>query len=209
MNLGFEERLWGQGEKVIFGLDEVGRGPLAGPVVACAGCMSQNILISDEILALIDDSKKLTHKKREIVLEKIKDIDGIDFSIALIEHDKIDKINILQATFEAFRKASNDLEKKIGAKPDILLVDGNKTIPGMDGLKQQAIVQGDGKVLSIALASIVAKEYRDNLMAKYAQKYPNYELDVNKGYGTKKHIESIKKFGICEIHRKTFCKNFI
>lgn len=209
MNLDFERKFWKNNKNFVFGMDEVGRGPLAGPVVACAVCISKDAQIKDEILEIVKDSKKLTHKKREGVLEQIKEMDGVWYALAELNQNKIDQINILNATMSCFRGAICDLEKTINSKADVLLIDGNKTIADLDGYFQNAIVGGDNKVFSIALASIVAKEYRDNLMVKYAQKYPNYGFEVHKGYGTKKHIEAIKKFGLCELHRKTFCKNFI
>ena len=207
MNLDFEKRLWNKGYEYVFGLDEVGRGPLAGPVVTCCVFVKPNIDISDDFLNKVKDSKKISHKKRELILEELKTIPGIEYAICKIEPEEIDKINILKATLKSFKNSTLLLEKKINHKPNILLIDGNKTIPDFEYM-QESIIQGDSKVFSIALASIIAKEYRDKIMIKCADKYPNYLFENNKGYGTKDHICSIKKFGICEIHRKTFIKNF-
>jgi len=187
----------------------VGRGPLAGPVVVCCVCIFKDCKLSKELLEKVNDSKKLNHKKRDLIVREIKDIKGINFQIVKIYEKEIDKINILKATLKAFKKSVLMLEKKIQKKSDIILIDGNKTIPDFKDHKQIAIVKGDSKIFSIALASIIAKEYRDDLMVKYSKKYMNYGFEINKGYGTKKHIEYLKKFGCCEIHRKSFIKNIL
>ncbi|MFA5091576.1 MAG: ribonuclease HII [Candidatus Paceibacterota bacterium] len=188
----------------MFGLDEVGRGPLAGPVVVCAVCINKNHKIPDSLQKKINDSKKLTHVKRQEILKEIKNRSDIKYTIYKLGEKEIDKINILNTTLKAFKRAVMLLEKKLNHKPDLILIDGNKIIKNLVNYKQQAIINGDSKVLSIALASIIAKEYRDNLMIKYAKQYPKYDFEINKGYGTKKHREAIKKFGICKIHRKSF-----
>lgn len=209
MNLDFENNLWKGKQKYIFGLDEVGRGPLAGPVVVCAVFMHANLKLPKEILLMVNDSKKLSHQKRAIIVNKIKNIKGIDFAIAKSSEKEIDKINILNATLKAFKKAVLTLEKQIQHKPDLVVIDGNKIIRDLINYKQQAIIKGDAKIFSVALASIIAKEYRDKLMKNYSKKYSKYEFDINKGYGTKKHIKVIQRFGACDIHRKTFLNNIL
>lgn len=208
MNLNFEKKLW-KNSKYIFGLDEVGHGPLAGPVVVCCVCVSKDFKLPKELLENVDDSKKLNHKKRELIVKEIKKIKEINLKIVKISEKEIDKINILRATLKAFKKAVLSLEKKMQCKSDMILIDGNKIIPDFKDHKQLAIIKGDSKIFSIALASIIAKEYRDKLMINYAKKYPKYEFDVHKGYGTKKHIEAIKKFGICAVHRRSFLNNIL
>lgn len=205
MNLDFEKKLWNKECNYIFGLDEVGRGPLAGPVVTCCVCIKNKNNISNDFLEKVKDSKKLSHKKREIILNELKEINGIDYCICKINQKEIDEINILNATLKCFKNSVILLEKNIKHKPDILLIDGNKIIPNFD-YNQKSIIQGDSKVFSIALASIIAKEHRDNLMIEYSKKYSNYLFEKNKGYGTKEHIQLIKKFGISDLHRKTFVK---
>jgi ribonuclease HII len=208
MNLDFEKKLW-KNNKYVFGIDEVGRGPLAGPVVVCCVCISKDCKLTNELLENVNDSKKLNHRKRDLIKKEIKNIKGINFKIVKISEKEIDKINILKATLKAFEKSVVMLEKRIQKKSDIILIDGNKIIPDFKDHKQIAIIKGDSKIFSIALASIIAKEYRDDLMIKYAKKYMNYGFEINKGYGTKKHIECLKKFGCCEIHRQSFIKNIL
>jgi ribonuclease HII len=187
----------------------VGRGPLAGPVVVSCVCISKDCKLPKELLEKVNDSKKLNHKKRDLIVKEIKKIKGINFSIVRITEKEIDKINILKATLKAFKKSVLNLEKKLKCKSDIALIDGNKIIPNFEGHKQLAIIKGDSKVFSIALASIIAKEYRDDLMIKYSKKYIDYGFEIHKGYGTKKHIENIRKLGLCEIHRRSFVKNIL
>jgi len=206
MNLNFERKYWGK-YRYIFGLDEVGRGPLAGPVVSCAVCILNDKDISNDLMKMVNDSKKLTHKKREYICNYIKNISGIKYALSLVNCKEIDKINILNSTLKSFKKSVIMLEKKIQCKPDLILIDGRSTIPGFDDYNQKGIISGDSKIFSIALASIIAKEYRDNLMIKYSKKYPKYLFEKHKGYGTKEHISLIKKFGLCDIHRKSFVKN--
>ncbi len=187
------------GNTLIAGVDEVGRGPLAGPVV-CA-CV---IMPLDDLIDGVDDSKKLSEKKRVEYSERIKE-KAIAYSICEIDEKRIDEINILNATKECMANAVNSLK----VKPEVLLVDALK-LDGIDNsIKQIPIIKGDATSYNIACASIIAKVYRDNLMVKLNAKYPEYELAKNKGYGTKKHIEAIKTFGAKEIHRKTFIKNFV
>lgn len=181
----------------ICGIDEVGRGPLAGPVVAAAV-----ILPKDCDILYINDSKKLSEKKREelydVIMEKAVAV-GIGYS----SHERIDEINILQATYEAMREAIGKLE----VKPDILLNDA-VTIPMVD-IKQVPIIKGDAKSISIGAASIIAKVTRDRLMVQYDEVFPEYSFASNKGYGSAAHIAALKEVGPCPIHRRTFIKNFI
>ncbi|MCR4741175.1 MAG: ribonuclease HII [Lachnospiraceae bacterium] len=177
---------------LICGIDEVGRGPLAGPVVACAV-----ILKKDCNILYINDSKKISARKREELYEKIM-AEALAVGIGQVENTRIDEINILQATYEAMRQAIQNLK----IKPDILLNDA-VTIPGVD-IKQVPIIKGDAKSISIAAASIVAKVTRDRLMEEYDSVYPGYNFASNKGYGSKEHMQAVKRLGITPIHRKTF-----
>ncbi len=195
--LKFYEHKYQDHYEYIAGIDEVGRGPLAGPVIAA--CV---ILPKDCDLLYINDSKKLSAAKREELYEKIVE-KAISVSVGLATERCIDNINILQATYEAMRKAIG--ESKV--KPDLLLNDA-VTIPGVD-IKQVAIIKGDAKSISIGAASIIAKVTRDGMMVAYDKMYPGYGFAANKGYGTPEHIEALKKYGPCPIHRKSFIGNFI
>ncbi|MCI6164884.1 MAG: ribonuclease HII [Lachnospira sp.] len=181
----------------ICGIDEAGRGPLAGPVVAGAV-----VLPKGKRILYVNDSKKLSEKKRDELFDIIKD-EALTYAVGIISPERIDEINILQATYEAMRQAVN----KLSVKPDIFLNDA-VTIPGIEG-KQVPIIKGDAKSLTIASASILAKVTRDRIMVEYDSMYPEYGFAKHKGYGTKAHIEAIKEYGPCPIHRKTFIKNFI
>ncbi|MBQ3933154.1 MAG: ribonuclease HII [Lachnospiraceae bacterium] len=181
----------------ICGIDEVGRGPLAGPV--CAGAV---ILPKDAEILYVNDSKKLSGKKREELYKEITE-QAIAYKTVFMNHEVIDEINILQATYKAMRQAVNELNPQ----PDLLLIDAVH-IPELE-VKQVSIIKGDAKSFSIAAASIVAKVERDHLMEKYDELYPEYGFAGNKGYGSKEHIEAIKKYGPCPIHRRTFIKNFL
>jgi len=181
----------------ICGIDEVGRGPFAGPVIACAV-----ILPKDCDILYINDSKQLSEKKREELYDEII-TKAISFGIGSVPPEQIDEMNILQATYEAMRKAISNMP----IKPDILLNDA-VTIPGVS-IKQVPIIKGDAKSISIAAASIVAKVTRDRMMMAYDKIFPGYDLSSNKGYGSPKHIEAIKKLGLTPIHRRSFVKNFI
>lgn len=185
----------------ICGIDEVGRGPLAGPVVAGAV-----ILPKDDIILYLNDSKKLSEKKREALYDEIME-KAAAVGLGIIGPQRIDEINILQATYEAMRLAIAEIEKKIGQKPDVLLNDA-VTIPEVD-VRQVPIIKGDAKSVSIAAASIVAKVTRDRLMVEYDKMLPGYDFASNKGYGTKSHIEGLKELGATPIHRATFIKNFV
>ena len=191
----FDKAYTDESIKYVAGVDEVGRGPLAGPVVCAAVIMPL-----DDIVYGIDDSKKLSEKKRETLNAIIRE-KAIAFSIAEVQPDEIDEINILQATLSCMRKAVDGLK----IKPDVLLVDA---LSPSVGCKTVGIIKGDTKSYNIGAASIIAKVYRDNLMRKYADDYPEYAFDKNKGYGTKEHIAALKENGYCKIHRKTFIKNF-
>ncbi len=193
-----ERELYKQGYTWIAGADEVGRGPLAGPVVCAAVIMP-----SDPALYIegIDDSKKLSAKKREELSEKIKAV-AVAYHIAEVDNVTIDEMNILQATRLCMKNAVEGLS----VPPDFLLTDGNMTIAVET--EQRAVVHGDALSYSIGAASILAKVYRDALMDEYAKKYPYYAFEKNKGYGTKAHTDGIREHGICTIHRKTFLKKF-
>lgn len=191
--LDYEKKFDG---KIIAGIDEAGRGPLAGPVV-CA-CV---IMPMDKKLEGINDSKKLSAKKREELYEKIKEV-AKSYSIVEVDEKTIDKINILQATRLGMKKALDSLS----VKPDIVFIDAVKI---ETDLPQENIIKGDSLSYNIAAASILAKVYRDRLMVKLDEKYPQYGFAKHKGYGTKAHIEALKKYGKCEIHRDTFIKHFV
>lgn len=181
----------------ICGIDEAGRGPLCGPVVAAA------VILPDEYNILyINDSKKLSETKREEVYKEI-DKYAVAYGVGIVSPERIDEINILQATYEAMRTAIH----KLSVTPDILLNDA-VTIPMVD-IKQVPIIKGDAKSQSIAAASIVAKVTRNHLMEEYDKLYPEYGFAKHKGYGTAAHIKAIKEYGPCPIHRRTFIKNFI
>ena len=181
----------------ICGIDEAGRGPLAGPVAAGAV-----ILPKDCEILFLNDSKKLSEKKRDLLYDEIRE-KAVSWSVALMDEKVIDEVNILQATYRAMRQAVSELNPQ----PDMLLNDA-VTIPDI-GIKQVGIVKGDAKSVSIAAASIMAKVTRDRLMLEYDRLYPEYGFAKHKGYGTKEHIEAIKKYGPCPIHRKTFITKFV
>jgi len=195
--LTYERGLWSVGYDLVAGIDEVGRGPLAGPVVAAAVILPKECKIEG-----VNDSKKLSAKKREelydIILEK-----AVSYGIGIVSNERIDEINILQATYEAMREALSQLKPRA----DYILADA-VTIP-MVSTPQRGIIKGDAKSMSIGAASIVAKVYRDRMMEAYEEVYPGYGFASNKGYGAAEHIEGIKKQGITPIHRKTFVKNFL
>lgn len=194
-NLEYERKYLALGKTLIAGVDEVGRGPLAGPVV-CASV----IMPLDDLICGVTDSKKLTEKKREELAKIIKD-KAVAYSICEIWQDEIDKINILEAVKKCMTEAVNNLS----VKPDITLVDGVDTGLNIDA---EYVIKGDFKSYTIGCASIVAKVYRDNLMKDFAKEFPEYGFEKHKGYGTKTHIEKIKEIGPCKLHRRTFIKNF-
>lgn len=194
--LFYERELLNKGCKYICGVDEVGRGPLAGPVVCAAVIMPL-----DDLVEGVDDSKKLTAKKREILSGKILK-KAIACHICAVEPQIIDEINILQATRLCMKNAIEGL----GITPDFVLTDGNMTLD--ISLPQRSVIKGDALSYSIGAASVVAKVYRDKLMKEYAETYPQYGFDTNVGYGSKKHIEAIKKFGLTPLHRRSFTKRW-
>lgn len=201
MNLTWERNLLNKGNKLIAGIDEAGRGPLAGPVVAACVIFKPNLSEEDlefSELRKIKDSKKLSAKAREELHAAIIK-ECLAFGVGVCGHETIDRINILQAAFLAMKKAITAMKQK----PDYILVDGNFIVPNCS-FRQEAVVDGDAKVFSIAAASIIAKVTRDRLMKEAHEKYPDYGFDKNKGYGTKYHLTCLKKYGPCEIHRKSF-----
>ena len=182
----------------IAGMDEVGRGPLAGPVVCAIVIMPNDF---DKIIDGIDDSKKISEKKRTLIAEKIKQT-AIEYAICEVSPQRIDEVNILNATIECMQECVKSLKTKI----DILLVDAVKAD---FGVPTRSIIKGDAQSYAIGCASIIAKVYRDNMMVEYAKTYPEYGFEKHKGYGTKQHIEALKAHGATPIHRKSFIKNFV
>jgi ribonuclease HII len=203
-----EKKLWKTGFNNVAGTDEVGRGPLAGPVTACAVFVPKKFKIPKE-LKNIRDSKKLTPKKREEFCRILKKHPQIKWGTANVSEKIIDKINIFEASKLAMLKAVDNLENKLKNKIDFLILDGNFKI----NLKipQKPIIKADNKVFSVMAASVIAKVTRDKLMAKLDKKYPKYKFKIHKGYPTKLHQKLLKKYGPCKIHRKTFgpVKNLI
>lgn len=189
-----ENELFAQGIQLICGVDEAGRGPLAGPVCAAAVILPPNIEIPG-----LNDSKKLSDKKRRELFPIIKE-SAIAYGIAFADHAEIDKINILQATFLAMERAILQLQ----VRPEYALIDGNRAKDF--GLPVKTVVHGDSLSASIAAASILAKVTRDDWMDTAAKEYPEYKFEVHKGYGTKAHYEALDQFGPCDIHRMTFLK---
>ena len=184
-------------KQYICGVDEVGRGPFAGPVMAGAVILPRDC----EILYL-NDSKKLSAKRREALYEEIKE-KAVAYAVARVEPERIDEINILQATYEAMKEAV----EKLAPAPDIILVDA-VTIPGID-TAQEPIIKGDARSVSIAAASVLAKVERDRVMMEYAEEYPGYGFETNMGYGTREHRDALKTLGPTPIHRRTFIHSYI
>ena len=197
MDLTKEKKLFQLGYKLIAGIDEAGRGPLAGPVVAACVVCAPDFKIKGK-LHLLKDSKKLTPKKREEIFDMIMEL-FTEVGIGICDHKTIDKINILQASFLAMKKAIGALRQK----PEFILLDGRFTIPN-SSYQQEAIIKGDNLVYTIAAASVVAKVTRDRIMHKEHKKYPNYGFDRHKGYGTKFHLDCLRQHGPCPIHRQSF-----
>ena len=181
---------------ILCGIDEAGRGPLAGPVCAAACVLPEGLVIEG-----LNDSKKLSEKRREALYEQIT-TQAVAWAVCLMDEAVIDEINILQATFRAMRGAV----AKLGLQPDLCLVDGNRD-PGL-GLPTRTVVKGDASCASVAAASILAKVTRDRLMCAYDAQYPGYGFAVHKGYGTKAHYAAIQQLGLCPIHRRSFLKNY-
>lgn len=194
----FENNLHSTGLKYIAGIDEAGRGPLAGPVVVGIAIMKP-----DSFIEGVNDSKKLSEKKREQLYEQIIS-EAIDWTVGIVDQKEIDEINILNATKKALHMAISNLK----VKPDRILVDALEHIDTY-GIPYTSIVKGDAKIYSISVASIIAKVTRDRIMQKYDEIYPEYGFSGHKGYGTAKHVQAIKEYGPCSLHRKTFIKKFV
>lgn len=204
-----EREITSKEDVLVVGVDEAGRGPLCGPVVAAAVCYKNSeFTIPPELVrefALIRDSKKLSEKQREKIFNLIENYFMVGTGI--VHADTIDRINILEATFLAMKLAVSDLERKIHSEQNkkelVLLIDGNQSIPNLS-LRQQTVVGGDGSVKSIAAASIIAKVTRDQMILEYDRQYPQYGLAKHKGYGTKVHMDALRKYGPSPIHRMSF-----
>ncbi len=188
-----ESLMYDKGYDALCGVDEVGRGPLAGPVVAAAVIVPPDVVIEG-----VADSKKLSPRKREIVFERIVEL-GLPCAVGIIDHETIDSMNILRASLAAMRKAVMDLKRS----PDVILVDGNQPVPGLSQ-PQFTIVGGDSKCASIGAASIVAKITRDRIMENYEALYPGFSFGTHKGYPTAAHLRELDENGPCEIHRRSF-----
>ena len=184
------------GELCICGVDEAGRGPLAGPVYAAAVILPRGFVIEG-----LNDSKKLTEKRREVFYDEITG-KALAWGIGCADEKEVDEINILQATFLAMRRAIG----RLSLRPDLALIDGNRDSDF--GVPSRTIIKGDSLSANIAAASVLAKVTRDRVMKEYAAQYPQYGFDVHKGYGTKRHYEALREFGPCPIHRLTFLKKF-
>ena len=187
-----------KGFKTICGIDEAGRGPLAGPVV-----IASVIMPADSMIEGVNDSKKISEKKREKIYDQILE-EAISYGVAIIGHDEIDEINILNATKKGLTVSLQELTEK----PDLIVVDALNGIDTM-GIPYESIIKGDAKCYSIAAASILAKVTRDRIMREWDRIYPEYGFEKHKGYGTAAHIAAIKEHGLCPIHRRSFTKNFI
>ena len=194
----FEKNAIKNGYISVCGVDEAGRGPLAGPVCAAAVILPMDFEIKE-----LNDSKKLSEKKREQLFDVIEQ-NAISYSIAYASVEEIEEFNILEATFLAMERAVNGLDKKA----DYVLIDGNRTPKGLL-IPSETIVKGDAKSYSISAASILAKVSRDRLMLEYDKEYPQYNFKKHKGYGTKEHTDAIKQYGPCKIHRMSFLKNIL
>ena len=193
-----DKEFFDMGMKYVCGIDEAGRGPLAGPVVVASVILPENSMIEG-----VNDSKKVSESKREKLYDVILQ-EALSYGIGIIYQDEIDEINILQAT----KKGLHEAILKMEIKPNVVLVDA---LTGIDtlGIPYKSIIKGDAKSYSIAAASIIAKVTRDRIMREWDKVYPEYGFAGHKGYGTAKHIEAIKKYGLTPLHRKTFCKNFV
>ena len=192
-----EKDLYNKGFKNICGIDEAGRGPLAGPVVVAGVIMPQ-----DSMIEFVNDSKKVTEKRREKLYDIIRE-EAISYSIAVVDQNVIDEINILNATKQGVTEVIDGLD----VKPDLILVDALEHI-NTRGIPYEPLIKGDARCYNIAAASILAKVTRDRIMRQWDEIYPQYGFLSNKGYGTAKHIEAIKEYGLCPIHRISFTKHF-
>ena len=193
-----EQGIYNDGKELICGIDEAGRGPLAGPVVVAAVIMPKDSMIEG-----VNDSKKVSEKKREILYEKIID-EAILYGVGIIDQKEIDRINILNATKEGLTMAVQELNPK----PDLIIVDALNKIDTL-GIPYKSIIKGDAKCYSIAAASIIAKVTRDRIMRQWDEVYPQYGFSKHKGYGTSEHIKAIKEYGLCPLHRLSFVKNIV
>lgn len=195
-----EEQIYCNHKEIEFicGIDEAGRGPLAGPVVVASVIMPRNSMIEG-----VNDSKKISEKKREELYDKIID-EAISYGVGIIDQTEIDEINILEAT----KKGLTTSLKELTLKPDLILVDALKGIDTL-GIPYKSIIKGDALCYSISAASIIAKVTRDRIMRQWDEIYPQYGFEKHKGYGTAAHIAAIKEYGLCPIHRRSFTKNFI
>lgn len=193
-----ENSVYKEGYKLICGVDEAGRGPLAGPVVVASAIMPKESMIEG-----VNDSKKISEKKREKLYDIIT-TEAISYGVGIIQQDEIDEINILNAT----KKGLTESLKQLRIKPDIILVDALRDINTLN-IPYRSVIKGDAKIYSIACASIIAKVTRDRIMREWDKVYPQYGFISHKGYGTAKHIAAIKEYGLCPLHRKSFTKNFI
>ena len=197
MDYEYENAARKEGYRIVCGIDEAGRGPLAGPVCAAAVILPEGLIIEG-----LNDSKKLSEKKREALFDVITE-NAVSYGIALVDEKTIDEINILQATFLAMRNAVDALS----VKPDLALIDGNQK-PGLS-IEQRTIIKGDAKSMSVAAASILAKVTRDRFMLSLDEKYPEYKFKKHKGYGTALHYEMLEKYGVSPVHRRTFLKKIL
>ena len=193
-----EEELYNSGVNLICGIDEAGRGPLAGPVVVAAAIMPRDSMIEG-----VNDSKKVSEKKREKLYDLITD-EAIAYGVGIIDQKEIDRINILNATKEGLTMAV----KELNPKPDLIIVDALSKID-TEGIPYKSIIKGDAKCYSIACASIIAKVTRDRIMRQWDEVYPQYGFIKHKGYGTAAHIAAIKEYGLCPLHRLSFVKNIV
>ena len=193
-----EKELYQKGFKKICGIDEAGRGPLAGPVVVAGVIMPEGSMIEG-----VNDSKKVSEKKRELLYDKILE-EAISYSVAIIGQDVIDEINILNAT----KQGVTNVVKGLDVRPELIIIDALQHI-NTDGVPYEAIIKGDAKCYSIAAASIIAKVTRDRIMREWDEVYPQYGFIAHKGYGTAKHIAAIREYGLTPIHRRSFTKNFV
>ncbi len=198
LNLNEEKKYFEKGHIFVVGVDEVGRGPLAGPVLSACVAVEKNQKIDKKLLEEVNDSKKISEKKRETLCDLIFN-NFKHIGVAVCDRRIIDKINILEASLLTMKRAVDSL----ALQPSIVLVDGNKKIKNLSST-QKTIIKGDSKIFCIAAASIVAKVTRDKIMKKYHERYPNYSFDKHKGYGTKLHMERLVIYGACPIHRRSF-----
>lgn len=198
----YEENLYNEGYKFICGIDEAGRGPLAGPVVVGAAVMPR-----DSKLEWVNDSKKVTEKRREILYDRITE-EALAWGVGIISEKEIDELNILNATKKGLHLALGEVIEKLKQKPDIVIVDALREIDTFE-IPYQSIIKGDATCYSISCASILAKVTRDRIMREWNEVYLMYDFEKNKGYGTAEHIKALKQYGPCPIHRRTFIKHFV